>query len=95
MYVVYLFIIDILFILFLIDPDIDSQQVVNYDLKILLERMLIHLKIPNVLSQNFLETDRRFCFYWIISALSKELCGSFKSFPEILRIFFFFVLNWV
>ena len=63
MYVVYLFIIDILFILFLIDPDIDSQQVVNYDLKILLERMTIHSKIPNVLSQNFLETDRRFCFY--------------------------------
>ena len=57
MYVVYLF------TLFLIDPDIDSQQVVYYDLKILLERMTIHLKIQNVLSENFLETDRRFCFY--------------------------------
>ena len=28
-------------------------------------------------------------FSWNISALSKELCRSFKGFPEVLRIFFF------
>ena len=45
------------------DLDIDSQQVVNYGLKILLERMTNHLKIPKVLSQKFLKTDGRFCFF--------------------------------
>ena len=63
------------------DLDIDSQQVVYYGLKLLLERMTNHLKIPKGLSQNFLETDGRFWFFPELSLPCQ------KNFVEASRVF--------
>ena len=56
MYDIYLLMIDILFTVFLIDPDTESKQhLFTLVLKVFLERMTYHLKIPFILSQNIPE----------------------------------------
>ena len=76
-----LFIINLLFTWFLNDLDISGKQVVYICFKIVLERnfqMFYH--------ETFWNVKKNLVFSWIISALSKELCGTLRNLEEISRI---------